>query len=305
MVIADQLAMQLCDRVFDSPHAFSALEVLAAVYGYAFQIYCDFSGYTDIAVGSALLLGVRFPINFDAPYKSTSLAEFWRRWHISLSSWLRDYLYIPLGGNRRGRARRYCNLLVTMLLGGLWHGAAWTFVVWGLLHGLGLAGTHAVQGVRTRLRGQRRAGSPNAGTGLGPPIPTGSAVAAMPPEPRSGSAPHRLWRGLGALAGWAFTFHFVCVGWIFFRSASFRGAAAIFGRLGSLTSDHANLPPVVLGLLALGFASHLAPERLYRSARARFIALPAPAQGLLLFLVAIVLHEAASTAAVPFVYFQF
>src|SRR5262249_2892850 len=140
VIISDQLAINLVDRVFQRPDAFSALEVLAGVYGYAVQIYCDFSGYTDIAIGSALLLGVRFPKNFDAPYQAADLADFWRRWHISLSTWLRDYLYIPLGGSRGSAWKTYRNLLVTMLLGGLWHGASWTFVFWGFLHGIALAG---------------------------------------------------------------------------------------------------------------------------------------------------------------------
>ena len=143
LVISDQLAQNLVDRVFERPESYSALEVLAGVYGYAVQIYCDFSGYTDIAIGSALLLGVRFPRNFDAPYQATNLADFWRRWHISLSTWLRDYLYIPLGGNRGGPWGTYRNLMITMVLGGLWHGASWTFVFWGFLHGLGLGVTRA------------------------------------------------------------------------------------------------------------------------------------------------------------------
>ena len=139
IIIGDYLALNLVDRVFDAPLQYSAVENYAAVLGYALQIYCDFSGYTDIAIGSALLLGVRFPLNFNAPYKAVSIVDFWRRWHISLSSWLRDYLYIPLGGNRLGPRRTYVNLLMTMVLGGLWHGAAWTFVIWGALHGALLA----------------------------------------------------------------------------------------------------------------------------------------------------------------------
>ncbi|HEX6765565.1 MAG TPA: MBOAT family O-acyltransferase, partial [Polyangiaceae bacterium] len=126
VAIGDYLATNLVDRVFDAPLQYSALECYSAVLGYAVQIYCDFSGYTDIAIGSALLLGVRFPRNFDAPYKAENIADFWRRWHISLSTWLRDYLYVPLGGNRKGPVRTYLNLMITMLLGGLWHGANWT-----------------------------------------------------------------------------------------------------------------------------------------------------------------------------------
>ena len=139
IIVGDYLALNLVDRVFDAPAMYSALETYAAIVGYALQIYCDFSGYTDIAIGSALLLGIRFPLNFDSPYKAHNIVDFWRRWHISLSTWLRDYLYIPLGGNRKGRRRTYVNLMLTMVLGGLWHGAAWTFVVWGFLHGAALA----------------------------------------------------------------------------------------------------------------------------------------------------------------------
>ena len=129
------LATRLVEPVFAVPQSYGAWDTLLAVYGYAAQIYCDFSGYTDIAIGCALLLGYRFPRNFNAPYTAVDPQEFWRRWHISLSSWLRDYLYFPLGGSRKGKLRTYINLMVTMLLGGLWHGAAWTFVVWGGLHG--------------------------------------------------------------------------------------------------------------------------------------------------------------------------
>ena len=138
MVVATYLADALVDDVFAFPDRFSSLEVLMGVYGYAVQIYADFSGYTDIAIGVALLLGIRLPDNFDQPYRATSIQDFWRRWHMSLSRWLRDYLYIPLGGNRGGPRRRDRNLFLTMLLGGLWHGAAWTFVLWGAFHGLGL-----------------------------------------------------------------------------------------------------------------------------------------------------------------------
>jgi alginate O-acetyltransferase complex protein AlgI len=126
--------------VFSDPGAHSGLETLLAIYGFAAQIYCDFSGYTDMAIGLALLLGFRLPQNFDRPYLATSLRLFWHGWHMTLSRWLRDYLYIPLGGNRRGKRRTYINLMLTMLLGGLWHGAAWTFLIWGGIHGSALAG---------------------------------------------------------------------------------------------------------------------------------------------------------------------
>ncbi|SRR5579883_3080522 len=137
LLIADHLAL-FVDPVFKHPLDYSAITLWLAVIAYAMQIYCDFCGYTDMAIGSAKCLGFDIPKNFDIPYISQSITEFWRRWHISLSTWLRDYLYIPLGGNRKGKQRQYINLLITMLLGGLWHGASWNFVVWGGLHGTAL-----------------------------------------------------------------------------------------------------------------------------------------------------------------------
>ncbi len=137
-VISDYVSVNFVDRVFDAPNSYTAFEGLMAAYGYTIQIYCDFSGYSDMAIGIALLLGFELPVNFRTPYKSRSITEFWRRWHISLSRWLRDYLYISLGGNRKGKVRTYVNLFLTMLLGGLWHGASWKFVIWGVLHGLAL-----------------------------------------------------------------------------------------------------------------------------------------------------------------------
>lgn len=138
-VISDYISVNFVDRVFETPNVYTSFENLMAMYGYAIQIYCDFSGYSDIAIGLALLLGFKLPINFRTPYQSKSVTEFWRRWHISLSTWLKDYLYISLGGNRKGRLRTYINLFLTMLLGGLWHGASWKFVFWGMLHGIALA----------------------------------------------------------------------------------------------------------------------------------------------------------------------
>jgi D-alanyl-lipoteichoic acid acyltransferase DltB (MBOAT superfamily) len=145
LALADVLATALVDRVFERPELFSSVEVLFGVYGYALQIYLDFSAYSDIAIGAAMLLGFEFPENFRTPYRSADLQEFWRRWHITLSSWLRDYLYIALGGSRGGPSATYRNLALTMLLGGLWHGANWTFIVWGALHGGGLAVTRVWQ----------------------------------------------------------------------------------------------------------------------------------------------------------------
>ena len=137
-IIADYLA-QYNDLIFNSPGAYSGFETVMGMIGYTMQIYCDFSGYSDMAIGLALIMGFRLAQNFNFPYKSQNLTEFWRRWHISLSSWLRDYVYIPLGGNRHGTFRTYLNNFLTMLIGGLWHGAGWKFIFWGAMHGAGLA----------------------------------------------------------------------------------------------------------------------------------------------------------------------
>jgi D-alanyl-lipoteichoic acid acyltransferase DltB (MBOAT superfamily) len=138
VIIANYLSTDFVDGVFRAPADFSSLDLLLGMYAYALQIYCDFSAYTDIAIGVANLLGYQFPQNFNQPYRALSVQDFWRRWHITLSTWLRDYLYIRLGGNRGGRVRTYVNVMVTMLLGGLWHGASWNFVLWGGLHGAAL-----------------------------------------------------------------------------------------------------------------------------------------------------------------------
>jgi len=269
LAIGDYLGLNLVDRVFDAPLQYSALECYAALVAYAVQIYCDFSGYTDIAIGSAALLGIRFPQNFEAPYKAHNIVDFWRRWHISLSSWLRDYLYIPLGGNRRGRVRTYLNLLLTMLLGGLWHGANLTFVVWGGLHGLLLAGTRAFQ----ELRGTRALGAPKS-----------SFV-----------------RALSVLL----TFHAVTFCWLFFRARSIGDALVILGRLATFSTFHPNLDPRLLGVLAAGLVSHYVPDRWFQRVLGVFANLPAALQAAVLLLLALSVREMASLEAVPFVYFQF
>jgi alginate O-acetyltransferase complex protein AlgI len=153
VVLADLIARNLVDPVYAVPEAYGSLDTMFALYGYAAQIYCDFSGYTDIAIGLALLMGFIFPRNFDRPYSARSMQEFWRRWHMTLSRYLRDFIYIPLGGNRKGKWKTYRNLMATMVLGGLWHGAAWGFVLWGTIHGVGLAVERFFRNRGTRLPG--------------------------------------------------------------------------------------------------------------------------------------------------------
>jgi len=202
-VIADNCAL-LANAAFGGAWGEPTVPiVLLGVYAFAWQIYGDFSAYSDIARGSAQLLGFHFMVNFRQPYLSSSLSEFWRRWHISLSTWLRDYLYIPLGGSRRGEQRTYANLLVTMLLGGLWHGANWTFVVWGALHGLGLA--------VERFLGLKPAVSP---------------AQTQPGEGKPGGGkPWSVWIRRIAI------FHLVCIGWLFFRATSLSHAVQLLSGL--------------------------------------------------------------------------
>jgi len=201
VVIADNCAL-LANAAFNGALGAPSLAVVAiGVYAFAWQIYGDFSGYSDMARGSAQLLGFHFMVNFRQPYLARGLQEFWRRWHISLSTWLRDYLYISLGGSRQGERKTYRNLMLTMLLGGLWHGANWTFVVWGAIHGVGLAIERFVRGLVPGLRDKEDA------------IPSRDA-------------------SLGAWVRRVLLFHLVCVTWIFFRAPSIGDAFAFLGGLG-------------------------------------------------------------------------
>ncbi|WP_394826015.1 MBOAT family O-acyltransferase [Pendulispora albinea] len=265
VAIGDLLAVNLVGRVFDNPERYSSLEVLVAVYAYAVQIYADFSGYSDVAIGSAALFGYELPENFNAPYTAKSLQDFWHRWHISLSTWLRDYLYIPLGGSKDGPYRTYRNLMITMLLGGLWHGASWNFVIWGGLHGVALAVTRMWQ------------------------------------RARNGVSAWFLPRPLAVLL----TFHYVCFAWIFFRAPSFAHARAMLGRIAQGTFGTDNLAPKVLVVLVLALALQFVPSRATAFVRDRFVLTPAWLQGVLLAVAAYGLHLAAGSKAEPFVYGQF
>jgi alginate O-acetyltransferase complex protein AlgI len=326
--LADTLALTLTDRVFAHPEQFSALENLLGVYGYAFQIYLDFSAYSDIAVGAAALLGFALPENFRAPYQSGDLAAFWRRWHISLSSWLRDYLYIPLGGSRDGEARTYRNLALTMLLGGLWHGAAWTFVVWGLLHGGGLAVTRAVQRRWDRSPAARPARDVAALALVA--LVAGALHAALRGPLGALATALRLdvawlhlglawlwlaplWAAVGAFAqrsGWRraaalATFHYVAFGWIFFRAPRFADARAVLAQLATLTRDAANVPRAFVVALLVAALTHLAPERPQAILRDAFVRAPWWLRAALLVAAGLTLRALARPSVVPFIYFQF
>jgi len=275
IVIGDTLGMNLVNRVFDNPERYSSLEVWVAVYAYAIKIYADFSGYSDVAIGSARLFGYELPKNFDAPYTSSDLQEFWRRWHISLSSWLRDYLYVTLGGNRGGAFATYRNLMLTMVLGGLWHGASWNFVIWGALHG----GALAVNRMWQRWRAPTEKGTPRTA-----------------PEPRL---------GLGKVVSVFATFHFVCFAWIFFRAPTFAHAMLMLGRMGKLTFETPNLAPKVIAALAVGLVTHFIPRRWFDRITETYVEMPGIAQGIALAICAYALHFAAGAKAEPFIYGQF
>ena len=265
-LIADYLADSLVNRVFDTPKLYSGAEALIAVYAYSLQLYYDFSGYTDIARGVAQLLGIRLPINFDRPYSATNLTDFWRRWHISFSNWLRDYLYFSLPGART-RVMPYVNLVITMVLGGLWHGLTWTFAIWGLLHGTGLA---VARGYMVR-RGRAR-----------------------------GAAP--AWRRVVARVA---TYHFVCLTWVFFRAASVSNAMDLLGRIGSLSVGFENIAPVLAATLLGGAAAMFVRKQWYATAMERFAASPFYVHATALVLVALVLESLGARGSAPFVYSRF
>jgi D-alanyl-lipoteichoic acid acyltransferase DltB (MBOAT superfamily) len=252
------------------------LENLFGVYGYALQIYCDFSGYSDMAIGLALLLGFHFNDNFNAPYTAKNITEFWRRWHISLSTWLRDYLYISLGGNRHGRLRTYINLIITMLLGGLWHGASFRFLVWGGLHGIMLAIHKYVLESEVALR-----------------IKINPFMRAITPY-----------------MGSFLTFHFVCFCWIFFRASSMDQAGQMINQMLFHFSPQVFFELItgywkVIVLITIGYILHFLPRSIDQAAEQLTIRLPLAGKALLLLFVIVLCIQTKSATIQPFIYFQF
>jgi len=268
VAIADFLAVNLVDRVFDNPAAFTSTEVLIGLYAYTMQIYCDFSGYTDVARGSGRLMGFRLPENFDRPYRATSPAEFWRRWHMTLSSWLRDYVYFPLGGSRRSPFRSYWNLWLTLFLIGMWHGAGWTFMVYGTVHGLAMV---------VHRYFYKRSG-------------------------RTKQTVDPAWMTVLKIAA---TFHFCVFTRILFRSSDMGAAGDVASQLFQWTTSVAQVPPVVWAVLLATYAVHWTPRRWTDKLKTGFVRLPAPAQGVIIAVVGGILMEVATTQVVPYIYFQF
>lgn len=265
LLIADYLAGNLVNRVFDTPNLYSGTENLAAVYAYSLALYYDFSGYTDIARGCGLLLGVRLPINFDRPYTSVNMTDFWRRWHITFSNWLRDYLYFSLPG-KRTRVWPYLNLVITMVLGGLWHGTTWPFAIWGLLHGSALAVTRRWQAWRGR-------------------------------RPETGWAS----RSIRIFC----TYQFVCLTWVFFRSPTTAVAIDILKRIGSLTFSVQNVSAGVILVSLVGAAGQAVPKHWYERGVDLFGRTPFYVQAAAMALAVVAIQLLAGRGAAPFVYTRF
>ena len=268
-IIADYIC-QYNDLIFSTPTGYSGFETLMGVLGYTAQIYCDFSGYSDMAIGMALIMGFRIPDNFNFPYKSTSLTEFWRRWHISLSTWLRDYLYIPLGGNRKGKYRTYINNLITMLLGGLWHGAAWKFIFWGGMHGAGLAINKACRPFTSKFDG-------------------------------------KLW--FTALS-WLITMATVSFLWIFFRADSWEDSWSIVCNIfTNFSLDYlipfAKVRYTWLIMMAIVIITHSLSEDSYNKITRIFVSSPWIVKLIIFMLIIQLVIEFAGEDVPPFIYFQF
>jgi D-alanyl-lipoteichoic acid acyltransferase DltB (MBOAT superfamily) len=273
VVISSFLAQAIVDPVFGTPNQHSALETLFGIYGYAIQIYADFSGYTDIAIGCALLLGLRFPQNFDAPYTSQTIQEFWRRWHMTLSFWLRDYLYIPLGGNRGSEGRTQRNLFLTMVIGGLWHGAAWRFVIWGSIHGAAMCLERAWARRRAAVR---------AATGQ--------------PEP----PPSVGW----SIGRWLLTFNIVCFAWVFFRATDFSDAMDVLSRLTAFGASPLVKPMVVFVIVGM-IAAQFVPTKSTDRVQVVFSRMAPVLQGLILGTGFLLVDALGPVGVAPFIYFQF
>ncbi len=268
-IIADYIA-QYNDLIFQTPGGYSGFETLMGIIGYTMQIYCDFSGYSDMAIGIALIMGFKLAKNFDFPYKARNLTDFWRRWHISLSTWLRDYIYIPLGGNRKGTARTYLNNFATMLIGGLWHGAAWKFVFWGAMHGAGLAVHKASKPVLGRI---------------------------------GDSWPVRA-------ASWLVTMTFVALLWVFFRADSWADSWTVVSSVfrdfsAAYIPAFAAARSLWLILMLVIVVSHCLPTRFWESAQAWFVRSPWIVKLLIFIVVVQLVIELRTESVSPFIYFQF
>ena len=278
MVISDFIYANYVERIFDNPSMYTGMECLLAVYGYAMVIYCDFSGYSNMTMGMAKWMGFEINSNFDAPYQSKSITEFWRRWHISLSSWLKDYLYIPLGGNQLGKKRQYINLFITMLLGGLWHGASWNFVLWGGLHGSALG----IDKFKNEM------------------VDNNVYIKKKLTQHK------KLINFLGVFI----TFHFVCFCWIFFKASSFNDSCTMVNKIanhfnGQNIAALITAYSLVILLTVLGFVFHFMPSS-YESSTVNWLnKKPISIKIGMLVLVILIAVQFKQAAAILPVYLQF
>lgn len=268
-IVADYIA-QYNDLIFQSPTGYSGFESLMGVIGYTMQIYCDFSGYSDMAIGIAMIMGFRLMKNFDFPYKSRNLTEFWRRWHISLSTWLRDYVYIPLGGNRKGNLRTYINNFLTMLVGGLWHGAAWKFVFWGAMHGAGLMVHKASRPLLAKI-------------------------------PDS-------W--LTRAVAWSITMVYVSLLWVFFRADSWTDSWLIIRNIfTNFSLDYVGpfvkVRYVWLIMMTVIIGAHAIPQRWHDRMLDTFLRSPWAVKLVVFIMVVQLVVEFMTEEVAPFIYFQF
>jgi D-alanyl-lipoteichoic acid acyltransferase DltB (MBOAT superfamily) len=278
VVISDYIYVNFVQYIFDDPSKHIGLECWLAVYGYALVIYCDFSGYSDMAIGIGKWMGFDININFLSPYQSASITEFWRRWHISLSSWLRDYLYIPLGGNKHGKIRQNINLAITMLIGGFWHGANWTFIFWGALHGFALGFDKIRMYVTEQILGERI----------------------------ENPTTKKMMHVLGVL----FTFHFVCFTWIFFKASSFSDALVILDQIwnnfqGAAWPDLYATYKSVLLVMLMGFGLHFISLKKEEEFSQRFIGLPNFTYAMILVVFILLLAQVKTAEQVMPIYLQF
>ncbi|MBR5521989.1 MAG: MBOAT family protein [Akkermansia sp.] len=271
VVLASYLSEHLVDGVFTTPQDYTSLATLVGVYAYTIQIFCDFSGYTDLAIGVARLMGFRLPPNFKSPYKALDLQEFWHRWHITLSTWLRDYLYIPMGGSRRGN--RYFNLFMTMLIGGMWHGSGLTFLIWGALHGMGLAVVHGFKYVMKLIVGQAR-------------VP---AIISLPAK------------GLS----WVLTIHFVAFLWIFFRAESWESAVQVIERICALDTEGNGFTLMIIIAIACGLVIQWIGPALFRVFTGIQARLPWVLQAVVVALLCGLIMNMGPDGTLPFIYFNF
>ncbi len=303
VIVANFLAQALTDQVFGSPRSYKAFDLLIAAYAYSVQIYSDFSGYTDMAIGIALLLGIKFPQNFDRPYISSTLQEFWRRWHMTLSRWLRDYLYIPLGGNRDGEAMMYRNLMITMVLGGLWHGASWNFVIWGALHGVGLCFERWWVTSRQHPKHARAPALEKMRNRLGLETSHGDIAVIEDDAPQVVPNPAKPW------VGRLIVFNFVTFSWIFFASNSLHDAFDFIGRLftawGSPTVVTGGEGFLIVLVIVAALVAQFVPPRVGALLEWRASNLPPIVQGIAFGIVLLACNILGPQGVAPFIYFRF